>query len=256
MLQSVAAAVRLLLSLGILGAMGAGSWVFYDSWVGRSRELERKRQELVQKDLEIQGLQSEILEKDATIERLDLAMRLLKVERRLAQVIVLEQTGSLEQGDFKTRCRFVEVNEQGEPLGDPQEFTIEGDLLYVDAWVVKFEDLLVEQGDPLRSASLCLFRRLFGEEQKPADGLVLDTPFERPAIYGGEDNLSDLEKEVWQNFWEYANDPERAAELGIRAAHGEAPSMKLKKGQIYELSLRASGGLTFSPQRIPAVVQE
>ena len=39
--------------------------------------------------------------------------------------------------------------------------------MYVDAWVIKYDDALVEQGDPLRSTSVCLFRRVFGEYLPP-----------------------------------------------------------------------------------------
>jgi hypothetical protein len=122
-------------------------------------------------------------------------------------------------------------------------------VLYVDSLVVKFDDVLVEQGDPLRATSLCHFRRLFGEYQQPSEGTMLDAPGERPAAYGGDEKMSALEQEVWRDFWSVANDPKRAASLGIRAAHGEAPSMKLKPGEVYRVTLRASGGLTIQPDR-------
>ena len=62
----------------------------------------------------------------------------------------------------------------GKPIDAPRDLTIEGDLAYIDAWVVKYHDKLVETGSPLGSTSICLFRRLFGETQKPADGFPLD----------------------------------------------------------------------------------
>ncbi len=60
---------------------------------------------------------------------------------------------------------------------------------------------------------------------------------------------------IWNRFWELANDPEEARKLGIRAAHGEAPSMKMMKDKIYKLTLRASGGLSFEQAEMPAVMR-
>ena len=59
--------------------------------------------------------------------------------------------------------------------------------------------------------------------------------------------MSDFEKEIWKDFWEFANDPRRAAEMGIRAANGEAVSVKVREGMKYSLELRASGGMSISP---------
>ena len=40
----------------------------------------------------------------------------------------------------------------------------------------------------------------------------------------------------------------KARKIGIRAAHGDAPSMKVKKGHSYRVLLRASGGLSIEPE--------
>ncbi len=42
----------------------------------------------------------------------------------------------------------------------------------------------------------------------------------------------------------YANDPELAASKGVRAIHGEAPSIELREGKTYRIELRSSGGLS------------
>jgi len=53
--------------------------------------------------------------------------------------------------------------------------------------VIKYEDRLVESGDPLRSMSICLFRRIFGESQEPRDGFVLDSVGSTPPRTTRED---------------------------------------------------------------------
>ena len=80
---------------------------------------------------------------------------------------MLSQTGSAKAGDLATKFTFQEIGADNRPLGDPRTFTVRGDIVYFDAWVVKYEDRLVESGDPLRSMSICLFRRIFGESQEP-----------------------------------------------------------------------------------------
>jgi hypothetical protein len=212
-------------------------------------EIANLREDVANKIAAIEKLNVELAAAKKEVERLELALKLMKVDRRMARVVVLEQSPSATPGRVKTRVRFEEVDAQGNPLGKARELTIEGDVLYVDSLVVKFDDLLVEQGDPLRAASLCHFRRLFGEYQQPSDGVPIDAPGERPAAYGGSDGMSALEQGIWRDFWSLANDPKKAAAMGIRAAHGEAPSMKLKPGEVYRVTLRASGGLTIVPDR-------
>jgi hypothetical protein len=223
--------------LGFLGLASVAGWLGWRVWHAEAIHAQ-----------EVAQLHQQLESKQREIDRLALANRLLKIDRRVARILVLEQTPAASGKPMTTKVRFEEVDGEGNPIGSPKELTIEGDVLYVDSWVVKFEDVFVEQGDPVRSASLVLFRRLFGEKQAPADGVAIDSAGERPAAYGGHGTMSAVESEVWKDFWEFANDPRRAAALGVRAAHGEAPSMKLKNGGIYTITLRSSGGLTIQPE--------
>ena len=150
------------------------------------------------------------------------------------------------RGDQKkfSRIQFSELNEQGDPIGEPREFRLEGDLVYVDYWVVKFEDKYVEAADLERGTSICLFNRIFGEFQKPKEGFCLDEPGRRPGPYARGSMMSDFEKKIWDDFWNIANTPQQAAEMGIRALHGDAVSIKVIKGKTYRITgacLRRAG---------------
>ena len=114
--------------------------------------------------------------------------------------------------------------------------------------VIKFDDRFVEEGDYLRGTSVVLFRSLFGRDQKPSEGVAIDDQGAQPRIYGDEDGPDPLHAELWSRFWEYANDPDLARERGVRAMQGEAPFMELRKGKIYRIDLRASGGLTIQSE--------
>jgi hypothetical protein len=157
---------------------------------------------------------------------------------------VLDQRENPETGRLVSTVQFVEINDEGAPIDDPKRFTIQGDLIYIEANVVQFQDEFVEQADPDRATSLCLFQRMYGEYQEPRDGFALDEVGSRPTAYARGGEMTEFERTIWQEFWDIANDPEKARRMGIRVAQKEAPAMKVLPGHTYRIMLRASGGLT------------
>src|SRR5262249_62261872 len=126
-------------------------------------------------------------------------------------------------------------------------FEIKGEEFYVDALVVRFDDKFVEIGDGLRGKSLLLFRRAFGNQQKPDDGTPLfnSGPDEKNPVPAGlavPGAPSAFEKGLWSRFWTLANDPEEAKKVGVRVAQGEAPHILARPHQVYQVRLRATGG--------------
>jgi cell division protein FtsB len=243
-------------ALFIIASLAAvGSWFGYDTYTHSARVEEQLKQstaELAKNKVEIEKLGADIAAKAQEIERLDLALRLLKVDHRVAEIAVLDQWQSEVEKRLKTKFEFRDVDDKGAMLdAAPKVFTIDGDVVYIDAWVVKYNDELIEKGDPLRSTSVCLFRRVFGEFQQPAEGFKLDQVTTRPVAYGTSGDMTDYEKQLWTHFWDYANNSDEAKKAGVRAAHGEAPSIKLQRGKLYKLLLRSSGGLTIETQDLP-----
>jgi len=271
-------AVRTVLGLVIVGGMGYGGWygysVFNEKDVETSRvtkqlaeansaltranhEIEEKDRSLVQKTIEIKAktvqistLNVKVDEQARKISRLDTSMRLLKVNKRVATLKVLDQSTNATN-ELYSLIEFQEFDDNDEPLEEPRQFRIKGDVVYIDSWVVKFEDKYIEKADLQRGTSLLLFRRLFGEFQEPQQGFVLDTVGQRPTAYARGSALSEFEKRIWDDFWEVANDKEKQKELGIRAIHGEAPFRKIEQGKTYRIQRRASGGLDFDLMTTP-----
>ena len=216
-------------------------------------QLQRTRSELTTARADIVDLRQDVAERDATIAEQEdtiseqaLALRHLKIDRRLARLEVLDQ-GDDGAGGVQTRVRFIETGADGEALGEPVEAVLPGRMVYIESLVMKFDDSYVEQGDVWRGASVCLFRRMFSEGQKPSEGTILDPEGMQPLAYGDDEPQSPLAP-VWRRFWDYANDPAAAASLGVRAVHGEAPFIELREGASYEVELRASGGLSLTRQ--------
>jgi hypothetical protein len=266
--------LRTLLMLVLVGGAGYGGYKAYelynepreklaekDAELASARDsLKKASSDLLARQQEIESLNTELAEKAAEVERLEVAMRLLKVRRRLARLTVLDQRerapaatadaaakATASATNVVTRIEFVEVDEQGDPIGEAKQFNIVGDMVYVDYLQVTFDDKYIEEADLDRSTSIVLFHRLFGEHQEAVDGYLLDTVGTRPTAYSRGTEMSDFEQKIWDDFWLIANDSTRAAELGIFAAHGSAVSMRVKPGTAYEIELRSTGTMTMKP---------
>lgn len=250
----------------VLGAIAgiAGWWTLFvrEQLVGHELEL-RESQAQVQElegDLATSraeaaalGVQVDELKVDLDRERkrvqeLEVRLALLKVDHRVARIEVLDQTTDPATGEVTTTVRFVELDPDGQPMGAGQVATLAGRKVYLETQVIKFEDEYVEGGEFLRGTSVCLFKRLFSEDVAPNEGAEIDSAGTHPHPYTGGDSESELfQAELWERFWDYANDPEAAAERGVRAIHGEAPFVEARPGKVYRVELRASGGLSIQP---------
>ncbi len=262
-ISNVNSMLRTMLMLVLVAGAGFGGYWAYDLYNEPKKQLADKQAELdkINADLaarrqEVSALTTKLDEKTKQVERLEVAMQLLKVRHRLARLTVLDQHESAQPDTaapkkLVTRIEFVEINEEGHPIGKPKQFDIDGDLVYVDYLTVSFDDKYVEQSDLDRSTALCLFQRIFGEHQEPIDGFQLDDVGTRPTAYARGTEMSDFERKIWGDFWSIANDRQRAAEMGIRAAQGLAPSIRVQPGKAYEIELRSTGDMTINPVATP-----
>ena len=182
----------------------------------------------------------------------------LRADELVADVAVLGQHRGPD-GTTLTKLSFVEYRPQGETLSS-KTFEVRGEELYVDALVVRFDDRFVEVGDGLRGKSLLLFRRAFGNQQKPDEGVPLfassgdgHDPVPEWLRVGRQESA--FQHDLWSRFWQLANDPDEAKKAGVRVAQGEAPHVLAKPHQVYQLRLRAAGGLEIKP-RVPGAMQK
>ena len=206
-LKTLNSITRTGLTIVIVGGIAGGGWWGYrtiDSGKRNARDqaaaLEQAHRDLEDRTLalaardrlvaeqtrELDRLGTDLQESKLRVDQLSTAMQLLKVDQRLARLTVIDQGPDPETGRLSTTVEWVELNEAGRPLDEPRVFTISGDVVYVDNWVVKFDEAYIEAADELRSTTLVLFRRIFGEHQQPTDGYVLDRvgPLGRPVIAG------------------------------------------------------------------------
>lgn len=245
-LKTINSAVRTLLLVGVTGAVGYGGYVGYDNYVRPSAEAKQAKAELETMKARFEEQRAEMAALTEAKERLETAMKLLKVNQRIAKIEVMEKGVNEEKQPFM-EVRFSEVDRNGDVIGSSRDFTILGEKIYVDGWIVTFEDSYVEHADELRSASLFVFKSIFGELERPADAKRLDSQSDAlPGIYKSA-TQNEFEKQIWNDFWKVSGDSKLQKELGIRASHGQANYLIGEEGKVYQVEIRASGGMSLKP---------
>jgi hypothetical protein len=183
--------------------------------------------------------QVEELEKEKT--KLTDFVKRVSSSRRVGQVDVIERREDADKRPIMV-LRWTEIDKDG-TLGAPQVVEVVGRQVYFEGMVIKFDTNLVGQGDPDRSESVVMFRRIFGELQPPETGYDVSRA-------SASRSKGKSETELWDQFWKIIDDPKLAVKYGIRTAQCEAPAVPMAKGQTWEVSLDAAGGLNI--RKLPA----
>jgi hypothetical protein len=268
-LSTVNSFLRTMIALVVIGGLGVGGWYGYTTYNAKEFEARDKAKQLAeandkllqvkheldaasadiqQKAARIQEQETEIKTLNEEVDKLETSLTLLKVDHRVAKLTVVDQTKDDATGKMSTLVEFVEVNDEGQPIDTPRQFRIPGDEVYVDGWIVTFEDRYVEEADLERGTSLLLFKRLFGNDQKPDDGYPLDQEGAAPKAYLRGGQMSEFEKSIFDDFWSIANDKTKATAKGIEAINGIAGYIKVEKGRTYKVELGATGDVSIGPE--------
>jgi hypothetical protein len=265
--------VRTGLVLVILAGLAYAGYLTYTNYVvpgldarAAKQQLQQQAEELARMQGSLEQLTAVSAEQTALIERqreqllqltrlneqLAMANKLLKVDHRLARIKILQKGADPGTNEKYCLVEFSEVDEEGNTLGEPKQFRLKGEKLYLDAFIVKFDDQWIESADALRSTSMFMFRRIFGEADGLDGGYPLDVDDQgvvRAAAYLRGERLSEFEQQIWADFWAISNDPQRQRELGVRNNHGQINYIDPQPGQVYEVTLRGSDGLSFNVVR-------
>jgi hypothetical protein len=169
----------------------------------------------------------------------------LSSERRMAEMVVTEQTRDKDGQPGTTTLLFSEFAADGSRL-PPRFYTIVGNEVHIDALVIKFERDFVEKDDPLRGHTIALFYRLYGSHQTPENGFPIDNPGQPPDVYRDgkprSEALRRFESELWQKFWKLADDPSYRADNGVRVMQGEGLWRYVYPDYVYTLTIERIGG--------------
>lgn len=226
--------VRILTLLVLVGLLaGAGFWYYH--YTARERQIRKLEEEK---------------------RHLEQIIQRITTERRLAEVIV---TGSsLVDGVRETRLLFVEYARDQKTSMVPREFIVRGEMVHVDAMVIKFDRSFVFADDKLKGCSIALFTKIYGDSEPPEKAQTIDAPGAIPPIYAGADPAAaEFEQKLWQNFWKLFTDEAFRKEHGVRTAYGDGKWWKPEEGFLYTLSITADGGVTMPPpEPIRAIYRE
>ncbi|HKA91538.1 MAG TPA: hypothetical protein VKE22_27940 [Haliangiales bacterium] len=221
---------RHIVSFAAVGALAGAGFYVYSTLTAKDRTIAEQKRVIVELGKRLERAWASELVADLRVNRIERA----------------------PDGQTRVELTFLEYQSGTETPSFRKDFSLPGDEVYIDGLVVQFERPYVEAADGLRGRSLLLFRRAFGDRQQPVDGVPLyEAKGEIPVAYQVDAQPSEFERSLWADFWTLANDPARAKQRGVRVAQGEAPHVKAVAGQVYKITLRASGGLEMTP-RIPA----
>jgi len=198
--------------------------------------------ELKQANEELRRLNEQMQQRLETRQRM---IRRLSTTRRIAHLRIGEQQRSVDGDTISTTVELIELDEQGAELAR-QTFTLPGDVVFVDAWTVKFGHGDVANGNPLTGRTLVLLRRMYSDQLAPVEGPLIDTPGAAPPAYAVSD-AGRFEQQIWKHFWTIASDATLAESMGVRVAQGEAVYKRVRSGQTYELIVDAAGGMSLTP---------
>jgi hypothetical protein len=154
-------------------------------------------------------------------------------------------------GKILTTLKFVETARDDKlKTVLEKEYTIEGDIVYFDALIVKFGDKMVMDG---KTKALYLWRRVYSEKMAPEQGFAIEEPGAEPQRYGDLLKLLPMKQKrlFWSNIWDLANDPDKLKEHDIEAIYGNAVYSRLREGLIYVFKISPAGQVY--PEVVPDI---
>ena len=144
--KTINSAARTVMLAVVMGIVGYGGWYGYTNYIKPGAQAKQAIADLEALKVKYKANEEALAAANKDNERLTTSLKLLKIQRRIANLTVLEK-GKDEEGNPYMEVAFTEVNEQGETVGSTRNYTVKGEKLYVDGWIVSFEDKYVEQAD-------------------------------------------------------------------------------------------------------------
>lgn len=184
-------------------------------------------------------------------------IRRLEADTRIAQVLVTDVRTDFESGKVLTTIKFLEYDAQNKPL-PPRYFTFSGNVIQFQSLVVRFKDLYVERGDPVKGRSAYLFLKVFFLDGPNTQVYDITKSFEVPKGYKIEPTQEfslKAEEAFWGKFWEIALDPQLAQKAGVKTAQIEAPGTKFVPGALYTIRIEHDGGIRIDVEPLPDILK-
>jgi hypothetical protein len=178
----------------------------------------------------------------------------LCADSRIAEVMVTEVRREPKEKKTYTTIKFQEYDSHLKPL-TPKYFTFSSNIIQFQSLVIRFSDSYVKSGHTLRGKSAYLFMKVFVLKDKDTEVFQLSRINEVPMGYRAEEKVSVFEQRLWQEFWQYALQPQAAKRAGIKNAQIEAPGTKFVPGMLYTLKIEHDGGMRVDACPLPNILK-
>jgi len=178
----------------------------------------------------------------------------LEADSRVAEILVTGVNFDEKTKKTYTTIKFLEYDIDGQPL-DPKYFSFSGNIIQFQSLVIRFDDIHVRGGDKLRGKSAYIFWKVFLLDGKNTQEYEITKVNEVPRGYKIRGLMNPFEQKLWQNFWQYALDPQQAHQQGIKNAQIEAPGSMFIPGILYTIRIEHDGGLRIGSNPLSPILR-
>ncbi len=178
----------------------------------------------------------------------------LEADSRVAEILVTGVNFDEKTKKTYTTIKFLEYDIDGQPL-DPKYFSFSGNIIQFQSLVIRFDDIHVRGGDKLRGKSAYIFWKVFLLDGKNTQEYEITKVNEVPRGYKIRGLMNPFEQKLWQNFWQYALDPQQAHQQGIKNAQIEAPGSMFIPGILYTIRIEHDGGLRIGSNPLSPILK-
>jgi hypothetical protein len=178
----------------------------------------------------------------------------LSADSRIAEVLVSGVKFDPLANKAYTTIKFLEYDTKLNPL-TAKYFTFSGNIIQFQSMVIRFDDFYIKKAHPLKGKSAYLFMKVFSLGDNGVEVFEINKINEVPAGYEVEGAKNSFEKGLWQKFWQYALDPQKAKKIGIKNAQIEAPGTKFIPGLLYTIKIEHDGGMRIDVQSLSQILR-
>ncbi len=178
----------------------------------------------------------------------------LEADSRAAEVLVTGVNYDEQKQKALTTIKFLEYDAKGKPL-TPKYFTFSGNIIQFQALVIRFDDIHIRQADRLRGKSAYIFWKVFMLDGQNTQEYEITHFNAIPDGYKIAEENNPFEQRIWEKFWQYALNPKRGEEKGIKNAQIEAPGTMFIPGVLYTIKIEHDGGLRIDSTQLSPILR-
>lgn len=178
----------------------------------------------------------------------------LEADSRVAEVLVTGVNYNEEENKTYTTIKFLEYGADGSAL-KPRYFTFSGNIIQFQSLVIRFDNMHIRQADRLKGRSAFIFWKVFMLDGENTQEYEITKMHQIPNGYKLKGVDDPFENALWSKFWEYAFDPEQAANDSIKNAQIEAPGTMFTPGYLYVINIEHDGGLRIDSSPLSPILR-